>query len=111
MIVFEKIGNLMESTVFWSLGFFIAGVIFFVSTFYVVPASTGIPLDRDKYISRVMQQLAANKTRQQEIIGVTANTADTDTSSDKMAELIDRTLTAIDKGTDDIIRWINRKEQ
>ena len=108
MIVFEKIGNLMETTVFWSLGFLVAGVIFFVSTFYVVPASTGIQLDRDKYISRVTQQLEINRMRQYGITdGTTAGPA---ASSDKMAELLDRVLTAIDKGTEDIIRWINNKE-
>ena len=108
MIVFEKIGNLMETTVFWSLGFFIAGVIFFVSTFYVVPASTGIQLDRDKYISRVTQQIEANRIKQYGTVADT--TAGPAASSDKMAELIERLLIAIDKGTEDIIRWINNKE-
>ena len=95
----RKLCSLVETVVFACLGFLIAGFIFFVLTFYIAPAVTGIPLDSEKYFSQAAVRPQENQTR------VTIERPAVDENT---IPLTDSIIGEIDNAADNLIKWINQ---
>lgn len=94
-----KIWSLIETIVFGCLGFLIAGFIFFVLTFYIAPAVTGIPLDPSKYTVQTTahaEEIPRRVVVEQPIV------------DENTVPLTESIIGEIDKAADNLIKWINQ---
>lgn len=96
MSFFASLAAFFSKIIFWCLGFLIAVFILFVSTFYVVPVTTGLPLDTHKYISQTVERIEGQ--------GNYTHAGDTE---DKTT-LSENIISEIDKAADNLIKWINQ---
>ncbi len=96
---------LFENIIYWYIGLVLATLIFVLSTFYVAPFATGLKIDTDKYVTTTYQKIQQKNQRHFNVEQQGEQLTEEKTS------LWSEIYKAFDKGTDNIIKWINKKEE
>ena len=112
-VVLRGLISVLEKLFAWCLGLLFTGCVFALIILYMVPFAVRLPLDRDKYIARAHARIAENrqKTVSEPIEPVMDTSEERPPLSERLQKASDDLYKAVDKGTDDLINWINQKDK